>query len=118
MLAELYQEMAMRSANAVLRELVLHVQPPRGCAIVLMEWASSGPVDPNWVIATGNMAPPQMQRYTERVAELRKSDTEIDWSDVAMPVGHRRVALWVSEVESAMVHASSAPSAGTTPTAV
>ena len=39
----------MRAAEATLKELVLHVSPPRGCAIVLTELKSSGPTDPNWV---------------------------------------------------------------------
>jgi hypothetical protein len=41
----------MKPAEGVLKELVLHVRPPRGRAIVLTEWNSSGPTDPNWVAA-------------------------------------------------------------------
>jgi hypothetical protein len=86
----------MRSAEAVLEELVLHVRPPRGCAIVLTEWKSSGPTDPNWVAASGNMEMPKLVRYGEKIAELRKTDPQIDWSDVKILAGRRRVALWLS----------------------
>jgi hypothetical protein len=90
----------MKSAEAILRELVQHVRPPRGCAIVLTEWNSGGPVDPNWVAACGNMEAQKLVRYNEKVAELRKTHSKIDWSDVKLSAGtRRRVALWLSEVE-------------------
>jgi len=41
----------------------------------------------------------KLERYSERVAELRKTDPIIDWSDVKTLVGPRRVALWLSEVD-------------------
>ena len=41
----------MKPAEGVLKELVLHVRPPRDRAIVLTEWNSSGPTDPNWIAA-------------------------------------------------------------------
>jgi hypothetical protein len=86
-------------AETMLKELVLYVGPPCGCAIVLTEWKSSGPTDPNWVAASGNMAAQKLVRYTEKVAELRRTDPEIDWSDVKILVGPRRVALWLSEID-------------------
>ena len=89
----------MKHAEAMLKELVLHVRPPRGCAIVLTEWKSSGPTDPNWVTASGNMEAQKLVRFSEIVAELRKTDPKIDWSDVKILVGPRRVALWLSEVD-------------------
>ena len=45
----------MKRAEAMLEELVRHVRPPRGCAIVLAECKSTGPTDANWVAASGNM---------------------------------------------------------------
>ena len=45
----------MKRAEAMLEELVQHVRPPRGCAIVLTEYNSTGSTDPNWVAASGNM---------------------------------------------------------------
>jgi hypothetical protein len=90
---------AMRAAEAILKELVLHVRPPRGCAIVLTEWKSSGPTDPNWVAASGTMETQNLVRYSEKIAELRKTDPKIDWSDVKIITGARRVALWLSEID-------------------
>jgi hypothetical protein len=93
------KEFAMRYAEAMLKELVLYVRPPRGCAIVLTEWKPSGPTDPNWVAATGNMEAQKLVRYNEKIAELRKTNPTVDWSDVKILVGPRRVALWLSEVD-------------------
>ena len=76
----------MKSAEAVLRELTLHVRPLAGCAIVLTEWTQGGPAGPNWV--------------AEKVAELRKAEPIIEWSDVKILVGdQRRIAHWLSETE-------------------
>ena len=36
------RELAMKPAEAMLKELVRYVRPPRGCAIVLTEWKPSG----------------------------------------------------------------------------
>src|SRR5262245_37867479 len=89
----------MKSAEAMLEELVSHVRPPRGCAIVLTEWKSGGPTEPNWVAATGNMEAQKLARYNEKIAELRKTDPQIDWSDVKILRGPHRVVLWLSEVK-------------------
>jgi hypothetical protein len=89
----------MRQVETVMRELVLHVRPPRGCAIVLTEWKSSGPTDPNWIAASGSMGAQKLISYSEKIAELRKTDPQIDWSLVKLLAGFRRVALWLSEVE-------------------
>ncbi len=86
-------------AEAMLKELVRHVRPPRGCAIVLTEWKSTGPTEPNWIAATGNMEAQKLLRYNEKIAVLRKTDPKIDWSDVKILVGPRRVALWLSETD-------------------
>ncbi len=108
----------MRSANAVLEELVLHVRPPRGCMVVLAECAPLWQGDQNWVATSGIMSVEATRLSAEKVAELCKSDTQIDWSGVEMlPNSRRRIALWLSEVES-VVQAGSTPSAGTTPKSV
>jgi hypothetical protein len=89
----------MKTAEAMLNELVLHVRPPRGCAIVLTEWKSNGPTDPNWVAASGIMEAKKLVHYSEKIAELRKTNPLIDWSDVNIVTGIHRVALWLSEIE-------------------
>jgi hypothetical protein len=56
----------MRAVQATLKELVLHVSPPRGCAIVLTELKSGGPTDPNWVAACGIMEAQPLNRFNGR----------------------------------------------------
>jgi hypothetical protein len=41
----------------------------------------------------------KLLRYNEKIAVLRKTDPKIDWSDVKILVGPRRVALWLSETD-------------------
>ena len=88
----------MRTARAVLEELVLHVQPPKGCAIVLTERPFRTPCDPNWIATVGPMGPEYGKRYTAKVAELRHTDLRIEWSEVTSADGPRRVALRHSEL--------------------
>jgi hypothetical protein len=64
----------MRPARAVLEELVRHVQPPKGCAIVFTERPLNKSDDPNWIVMVGPMGAQYTKRYTEKVAQLRKSD--------------------------------------------
>jgi hypothetical protein len=88
----------MRNARTVLEELLLHVQPPKGCAIVLTERPLSKPSDPNWIATVGPMVSEYTRRYTAKVAELRKTDLRIDWSEVTGLDGPRRIALRHSEL--------------------
>jgi hypothetical protein len=92
------QIVPMRHARAVLQELVLHVQPPKGCAIVLTERPFRKPSDPNWVATVGPIGPEYTRRYTAKVAELRQTDLRIDWSDVTSADEPRRIALRHSEL--------------------
>jgi hypothetical protein len=88
----------MRHAQAVLQDLVLHVEPPKGCAIVLTERPFRTPSDPNWVATVGPMGANYIRRYTAKVAELRKTDVRVDWSAVGTLDGPRRIALRYSEL--------------------
>jgi hypothetical protein len=88
----------MRNARAVLEELVLHVRPPKGCAIVLTERPFSKPSDPNWIATVGPMVSEHARRYTAKVAELRKTDLRINWSEVMGVDGPRRIALRHTEI--------------------
>jgi hypothetical protein len=84
----------MRPAREVLKELIRHVDPPRGCAIVLTECKPATASDPNWVPGAPPMNPERVIAYQEKVAELRKSDPQVDWSHEE----NRRVAFWASEI--------------------
>jgi hypothetical protein len=77
-----------------LEDLVLHVQPPKGCALVLTERPFSNPSDPNWIATVSEYA----RRYTAKVADLRKTDLRIDWSEVVDVDGPRRIALRYTEL--------------------
>jgi hypothetical protein len=66
----------------------------------LTECKSTEPTDPNWVAASGNMELQKLVRYSEKIAEWRRTHPQIDWSGVKMLAGQRRVALWLSEVDS------------------
>jgi hypothetical protein len=48
---------------------------------------------------TGAMDPVRIDRFSQKVAKLRKSDRLVDWSGVEGQIGHRRVALWASELK-------------------
>ena len=81
-----------------MEELVRYVQPPKGCAIVFTERPLNKSADPNWVVTVGPMGTQYTKRYTEKVAQLRKSDPRVDWSEVKPVDGHRRVALGLSDL--------------------
>jgi hypothetical protein len=88
----------MRHARAVLEDLVLHVQPPKGCAIVLTERPFCRPSDPNWIAMVGPMVSEYARRYTAKVAELPNTDLRINRSEVMGVDGPRRIALRHSEL--------------------
>jgi hypothetical protein len=88
----------MRNARAVLEEFVLHVQPPKGCANVLTERPFSKPSDPNWIATVGPMVSEYARRYTAKVAELRKTNLRIDWSEVTGVDRPHRIALRHTEL--------------------
>src|ERR1700722_19356775 len=76
-LATLACRLLMKHARAVLEDLVLGVQPPRGCAIVLIERSFNKPSDSNWVATVGPMPTEYNRRYTAKVAELRKTQNRL-----------------------------------------
>ena len=88
----------MRRAGAVLEDLVLHVQPPKGCAIVLTERPFSKRSDPNWVETVASNGVGLHQRYLAKVAELRKTDLKTRLVRGCGRDGPRRTALRHSEL--------------------
>jgi hypothetical protein len=86
---------ALKTAKELVREIGLAVQPPEGAAIVLTEHPGALP---NWVAAAGIMEAALTDKFSEKVAELRKTDPNVDWSEVEK--GHsevRRVVKFSSE---------------------
>ena len=88
----------MRAAREVLEELTGHVMPPRGIAIEIKEMPSKGSKGPNWVARVSAMNSDRTQLFSEKVLALRKSDRLIDWEEAEGQQGHRRLAMWASEI--------------------
>jgi hypothetical protein len=88
----------MRTAREVLEELTSHVMPPRGIAIEIKEMPSKESKSPNWVAKVSAMNSDRTQLFSEKVLALRKSDRLIDWEDAEGQQGHRRLAMWASEI--------------------
>jgi hypothetical protein len=78
----------LKTAKQLVREIGLAVQPPQGGAIVLTEEPGS---QPNWVAAATVMEAAPSERFSKKVAELRKTDPLVDWSEVDKQTEHRRV---------------------------
>jgi hypothetical protein len=70
---------ALKKANALVREIGLAVRPPQDIPIVLTEHPGAMP---NWVAAAGIMEAALTGKFSEKVAELRKTDPLVDWGEV------------------------------------
>src|SRR5262245_20864396 len=84
------RDRAMKTAHQLVDEIALEVRPPKGVAIELHERSGS----PNWVDGAPPMTVALADKFSAKIAALRKSDPIIDWS--AAPSG--RVAKFLSEV--------------------
>ena len=69
----------MKTAQELVNEIGLSVQPPRGIALVLTEEPGT---QPNWVAAAGPMESALTDKFSEKVVELRKTDPLVDWCEV------------------------------------
>jgi hypothetical protein len=69
----------LKTAKELVNEIGLSVQPPRGVAILLTEDPGA---QPNWVAAAGAMETALIDKFSEKVAELRRTDPLVDWSGV------------------------------------
>jgi hypothetical protein len=69
----------LKTASELVREIGLALQPPKGVAIVLTE--DPGAL-PNWIAAAGIMEAALTDKFSEKVAELTKTDPLIDWNKV------------------------------------
>jgi hypothetical protein len=86
----------MKTAQALMRELRRHVILPHGVAIELIEVPSRRPGEQNWRAGAGAMNDLESDRFSQKVAELNKSDPQIDWLGEEGQSGHRRVILRAS----------------------
>jgi hypothetical protein len=81
----------MKTAKQLVREIGLAVQPPQGVAFVLTEEPGS---QPNWVAAASIMETALTDKFSRKVAELRKTDPLVDWSGVKSRPDARRVVAF------------------------
>ena len=88
----------LRSAESILKEVIVHVQPPRGCEIRLTERLADGAFGPNWSSTSGDLEPLKLALYDQNINDLRKTNPKIDWSDVKLVEGSRSLARWLAEV--------------------
>jgi hypothetical protein len=85
----------VKTAKELIREIGLAVQPPQGIAIVLTEQPGELP---NWVAAAGIMEYSRTVRFSDKVAELRNRNPNVDWGDMDQGPGEsRRVVKFLSE---------------------
>ena len=85
---------ALKTANQLVREIGSAVRPPQGVPIVLTE--EPGAI-PNWVAAAGIMENALTDKFSEKVAELRRTDPLVDWGNVKKGDSARRVVKFSSE---------------------
>jgi hypothetical protein len=69
----------LKTAQELVNEIGLSVQPPRGIALVLTEEPGT---QPNWVVAAGPMESALTDKFSEKVVELRKTDPLVEWGEV------------------------------------
>jgi hypothetical protein len=88
-----------RTAIQILEELFHHVAPPQRVAIELIESSPAHANDPNWVAAMGSSDAHRNEKSSQKVADLSKTDANVDWSGIEERVGQNRHATrWLSEI--------------------
>jgi hypothetical protein len=89
----------MKTAEALLSELVEHVGPRRGCPIKLKEWPASALTNRNWIAIRGDMPDAERERFDKKVVQLRQTDPHVDWSAVNESEDLRRVLIYLDQSE-------------------
>ena len=87
----------MKTAEDLLAELIEHVRPPKGCPIKLKEWPANHITLRNWIAIRGDLVGPERERYDKKVTQLRRTDPQVDWSNVNSREGSRRVILFLDQ---------------------
>lgn len=82
----------MKTAEALLSELIEQVRPPKGCAIKLIECLGNGFL--NWIIIGGDMTDAQRERFNNKVLHLCQTDPRVDWSTVSESEDSRRTIIY------------------------
>ena len=85
----------MKTAKELLAELVAQARPPKECPIKLKEWPATHVTLRNWIAIRGDLTGAERERYDKKLAQLRQTDPQVDWSDVNSREGSRRVILFL-----------------------
>jgi hypothetical protein len=87
----------VKTALDLVQELSRYVMPPPGVTIEVTERPSHEANEHNWQAAASVMDPRRNDLFSKMVAELRRSDRIVDWSEAPGPPGHRKVAVQLSK---------------------
>ena len=95
----------LKSAEAVLNDLLRDGRGPRDCPVMITENATA---TPNWTATAGEMPDVDAARFARKLGELRRIHPKLDWSAVNPWPGSKRrqIIKRLSELEPA------APAAG------
>jgi hypothetical protein len=89
------KEPVMKTAEALLSELIEHARPPKGCTIKLMECLDNTFL--NWIVIRDNMTDAGRERFDKKILHLCQTDPRVDWSAVNESEDSRRVIIYVEQ---------------------
>ncbi len=85
----------MKTAEALLSELIEHARPPKGCTIKLIECLDNTFL--NWIVIRGDMTGTGRERFDKKVLYLCQTDPRVDWSAVKESEDSRRVLVYLEK---------------------
>lgn len=86
--------MTIKTAGALLTELVKSVKPPSGCPMQITELKPASSDLPNWAASVRDLPREAHIFYESAVIELRRQNPVVDWDGVpASPDGERRIIV-------------------------
>jgi hypothetical protein len=89
----------LRTATQILQEIFEYVEPPQGVAIDVIESFSGHANYPNCTAEMGFTDAPRKEKFSQKMADLKKTDANVDWSSIEEHVGRKRhVTRWLSPI--------------------
>ncbi|MHC2666542.1 hypothetical protein ACMA5K_24340 [Bradyrhizobium diazoefficiens] len=86
--------MTIKTAEALLNELIRSVRPPSGCPMQITELKPATSDLPNWAASVRDLPRDAHVRYESAVIELRRQNLVVDWEGVPeSPDGERRIIV-------------------------
>jgi hypothetical protein len=88
----------LRTAHAILVQVLHYVKPPRGVAMAVTEKVPAQATDTNWFVTTGPLDLEHKAKLTQKLADLQQTDPIVDWCGVSeRDRQNRRVARWFQQ---------------------